>query len=94
MKGRWSLYRDIRHRLGEAGLSPDQAAEAARLADLAVRERRDACIRKAKASGLGIRAIARVWGVDPGHVTRIVQAGCCVTDMKRNTRPGDPDSAG
>lgn len=75
MKGRWSLYRDIRHRLAEAGLSTDQAAEAARLADLAVRERRDACIRKAEASGLGIRAIARIWGMDHAAVIRIVRAG-------------------
>lgn len=88
MKGRWSLYRDIRHRLGAAGLHPDQAAEAARLADLAVRERRDACIRKAKESGMGIRAIARVWGVDPALVIRIVRpASEVLTDALENQHP-------
>lgn len=75
MTQRWSLYRDIRHRLSEAGLTPDQAAEAARLADLVLRERRDVCIRKARYSGLGVRAIARIWGVDHALVHRIVAAG-------------------
>ena len=73
MKGRWSLYRDIRHRLGAAGLHPDQAAEAARLADLAVRERRDACIRAAKNSGMGTREIAEIWGLSHVQVFRIIR---------------------
>ncbi len=68
---RWSLYRDIRQRLSKSGLAPDQAAEAARLAELALRERRDECIRHARLAGLGVRAIARIWGINPGHIARI-----------------------
>lgn len=70
---RWTLYRDIRNRLSNAGLAPDQAAEAARLADLAVRERRDDCIMRARMSGMSVRAIARVWGLS--HVTIIEVLG-------------------
>lgn len=75
MIGRWSLYRDIRNRLAGAGLTPEQAAEAARVAEAAVRERRDACIRKCRTSKLGVRAIARIWGMDHAAVIRILRAG-------------------
>lgn len=92
MKGRWSLYRDIRHRLGEAGLSPDQAAEAARLADLAVRERRNYCIRKASVT-MSRRKLARLWGLSISTVQAICEERS-VIDSKPNTRPGDPDPAG
>lgn len=71
MNARWSLYRDIRHRLSKAGLTPDQAAEAARLADLALRERRDECIRAAAKARFSYRAIARLWGLTHSQVRRI-----------------------
>lgn len=92
MSSRWSLYRDIRHRLGEAGLSPDQAAEAARLADLAVRERRDACIRMA-GKVMSRRKLAGIWGLSVSTIHEICGRRS-VIDAKPNTRTGYPDSAG
>lgn len=72
MIGRWGLYGDLFRELRKLpNITIDVAADAAKVADRVVRERRDYCILSARKSGMGVRAIARVWGIDPGLVSRI-----------------------
>lgn len=79
MIGRWGLYGDLMRGLRSVGFGADQADKAARVAEQTMRERRDAMIRAAVASGLSIRSVARVWGVSKSHVHRLVSP-----DAKRN----------
>lgn len=72
MIGRWGLYSDLLRELRAAGFAPDQAADAARIAERAIRERRDHFIRAAKKSGMSLRAIARVWGLSHEQTRRLL----------------------
>lgn len=74
MIGRWGLYADLIRELRRAGFSADDSDRAARIAERAVRERRDEAIRAAAASGLSVRRIAATWGIRKSHVHRIVRA--------------------
>lgn len=73
MNARWSIYREVHRALVRSGITPDVSADAARMADLAVRHRRDACIRAAKNSGMKTREIARLWGLSHVQVHRIIR---------------------
>lgn len=73
MSQRWSIYREVQNKLVRSGVAPDVAAEAARLADLAIRRRRDGCIRAAKEAGMSTREVARRWGLSNVQVHRITQ---------------------
>lgn len=73
MSRRWSVYHEVQHKLVRSGITADVAAEAARLADLAVRRRRNACICAAKAAKMSTREIARLWGLSNVHVHRITR---------------------
>jgi hypothetical protein len=72
MIGRWGLYADLMTALRKCGLPPDTADQAARVAERAVRERRDAMIVAAAATGISHRKIAQAWGVTRQMVTYIV----------------------
>lgn len=72
MIGRWGLYGDLMRELREAGLSPDIADKAARIAERAVRDRRDEIIRAGHASGVSIRKLGRIWSLAVGPVHRIL----------------------
>lgn len=85
MIGRWGLYGDLMRGLRSVGFGADQADKAARVAEQTMRERRDAMIRAAVASGLSIRSVARVWGVSKSHVHRLVSP-----DAKRNGTDSAP----
>jgi hypothetical protein len=85
MIGRWGLYGDLMRGMRSVGFSADDADKASRIAEQTMRERRDAMIRAAVASGLSIRSVAKVWGVSKSHVHRLVSP-----DPKRNgTASGD-----
>ena len=63
MIGRWGLYGDLFRELRKLpNITIDVAADAAKVADRVVRDRRDYCIRSAKESGMRIRTIARAGG--------------------------------
>ena len=74
MIGRWGLYGDLMRELRRAGFTPDDADRAARVAERAVTERRDAMIRVARASGMGMSRIGGLWGLTRQHIHRICRA--------------------
>jgi hypothetical protein len=81
MIGRWGLYGDLMRAYREAGLTPDAADLAARIAERAMRGRRDAMIRAASSSGMSMRAIAKIWGLTATQVHRLLR------DAGRNVTP-------
>lgn len=80
MNNRWTLYSALKRALTAQGLTLNQAIDAARTADRITRERRDYCIRCAHQSGMSMRKIARVWGVDVALVHRICRSPLTDTD--------------
>lgn len=84
---RWNLYREVRAELMASGFGNDQAADAARIADRILRDRRNECIRACRKAGWKIRQIARFWGVDAAMVYRLCKG--VLTDGLENQRPFD-----
>lgn len=72
MIGRWGLYGDLMRELRAAGFTPDEADRAARVAEKAMKARRDEGIRIAHRSGVRIRQLAVLWGVSKTHIHRLV----------------------
>jgi hypothetical protein len=71
MIGRWGLYSDLMRDLRASGLTPDVADQAARIAERAIRERRDHFIRAAVKSGATYRQVSKVWGLSIGMIHSI-----------------------
>lgn len=71
MIGRWGLYGDLMRDLRRAGFAPDDADRAARVAERAITERRDAMIRAGRAQGYSLTKLGKLWGITRQHVHRI-----------------------
>jgi hypothetical protein len=94
MIGRWGLYGDLIREFRAAGISPEDAAAAASIAERITRERRDLTIRAARAIGWPYRRIAEFWGLDVARVHKIVALTDAVAGQRSSVAASLPRQAG